>query len=132
MVAQEPIPDEKLLAEISRLADELEKVPSFQDMNQHGTYSAPPYIRAFGSWNKAVEAAGYSSRASRDHHTREALLAEITHGYTDGQGTILRYGNENETVGRHECHTVDDVTKIEFPGIMPLRDRFIEEIKHQP
>lgn len=78
MVDQEPIPDEKLLAEISRLADELEKVPSFQDMNQHGTYSAPPYIRAFGSWNKAVEAAGYSSRASRDHHTREALLAEIT------------------------------------------------------
>lgn len=56
----------------------------------------------------------------------------LHYGYTDGQGTILRYDNENETVGRHECHTVDDVTKIEFPGIMPLRDRFIEEIKHQP
>ena len=78
MVAQEPIPDEKLLAEISRLADELEKVPSFQDMNQHGTYSAPPYLRAFGSWNEAVEAAGYPPRASREQRTREALLAEIT------------------------------------------------------
>ena len=56
----------------------------------------------------------------------------LHYGYTDGQGTILRYDNENETVGRHERHTVDDVTKIEFPGMMELRDQFIEEIKHRP
>ena len=53
-------------------------------------------------------------------------------GYTDGRGTILRYDNENETVGRHECHTSDGVTEIEFPGMMALRDRFIDEIEAQP
>jgi len=54
------------------------------------------------------------------------------YGYTDGRGTILRYDNENETVGRHECHTSDGVTEIEFPGMMELRDRFIDEIEDQP
>ena len=52
----------------------------------------------------------------------------LHYGYTDGRGTILRYDNENETVGRHERHTSDDVTEIEFPGMMTLRDRFINEI----
>ncbi len=54
------------------------------------------------------------------------------YGYTDGRGTILRYDNENETIGRHECHTADSVTEIEFPGMMALRDRFLDEIEDQP
>ena len=33
--------------------------------------------------------------------------------------------------GRHECHTEDDVNKIEFPGMLELRDRFLREIDHQ-
>ena len=56
----------------------------------------------------------------------------LHYGYTDGQGTILRYDNENETVGRHERHTPEEVTKIEFPGMMALRDRFLDEIDHNP
>lgn len=51
------------------------------------------------------------------------------YGYTDGRGTILRYDNENQTVGRHEQHTADNVTEIDFPGMMALRDRFIEEVE---
>jgi hypothetical protein len=52
----------------------------------------------------------------------------LHHGYTDGRGTILRYDNENESIGRHERHTSDDVTEIEFPGMMALRTRFLNEI----
>jgi hypothetical protein len=52
-------------------------------------------------------------------------------GYTDGRSTVLRYDNENETPGRHERHTTDEVTEIEFPGMMELRDRFLEEVDHQ-
>jgi len=51
------------------------------------------------------------------------------YGYTDGRGTILRYDNENETPGRHERHTVDGVEAIEFPGILTLRRRFVEEVE---
>jgi len=56
----------------------------------------------------------------------------LHHGYIDGRGTILRYDNENQTTGRHERHTPDGVEEIEFPGMMALRDRFIEEVESQP
>jgi hypothetical protein len=56
----------------------------------------------------------------------------LHYGYTDGRGTILRYDNENETPGRHERHTQDGVEQIEFPGMVALRDRFIDEIEDLP
>lgn len=56
----------------------------------------------------------------------------LHYGYTDDRGTILRYDNENRTTGRHERHTPDGVTGIEFPGMLALRDRFIEEIQTLP
>jgi hypothetical protein len=56
----------------------------------------------------------------------------LHYGYTDGRGTILRYDNENETVGRHERHTPESITEIEFPGMMELRDRFLDEIERHP
>ena len=52
----------------------------------------------------------------------------LHHGYTDGRGVILRYDNENETPGRHERHTSESVESIDFPGMMALRDRFMNEI----
>lgn len=56
----------------------------------------------------------------------------LHHGYTDGGGTILRYDNGNETPGRHERHTADGVTRIQFPGMLELRDRFLEGIERNP
>jgi len=52
--------------------------------------------------------------------------------HTDHKDTILRYDNENETVGRHERHTPDSVSEIEFPGMMELRNRFLDTIEEQP
>jgi len=56
----------------------------------------------------------------------------LHYGYTDGEGTILRYDNENETVGGYERHTPDSVIEIEFHTMIELRDRFIENIEEQP
>lgn len=56
----------------------------------------------------------------------------LHYGYTDGRGTILRYDNENQTPGRHERHTPRGVERIEFPGMIELRDRFLEEIEELP
>jgi hypothetical protein len=53
----------------------------------------------------------------------------LHYGYRDGRGVVRRYDNENETSGRHERHTPDGVTEIEFPGMLELRDRFIDEIE---
>jgi hypothetical protein len=53
----------------------------------------------------------------------------LHYGYVDGRGTILRYDNENETPGRHERHTAEGVEEIDFPGMVALRDRFLEEVE---
>ena len=52
----------------------------------------------------------------------------LHYGYTDGRGAILRYDNENETPRRHERHTSESVESIDFPGMMALRDRFMNNI----
>ena len=56
----------------------------------------------------------------------------LHYGFTDGRGTILRYDNENRTIGRHERHTTDGLEAIEFPGMMALRNRFLGEIESLP
>jgi len=56
----------------------------------------------------------------------------LHYGFLDGQGVILRYDNENRTPGRHERHTPDGIEAIEFPGMMELRDRFVNEIQDLP
>ena len=56
----------------------------------------------------------------------------LHYGYVDDRGTILRYDNENRTPGRHERHTEDGITEIEFPGMLELRDRFLRKIDYQP
>lgn len=56
----------------------------------------------------------------------------LHYGFLDGQGVILRYDNENQTPGRHERHTPDGIEEIEFPGMMELRDRFLNEIQNRP
>ena len=56
----------------------------------------------------------------------------LHYGYTDGRGTILRYDNENETVGRHERHTSEGITDVEFTGMIELRERFLTEIERHP
>ena len=42
------------------------------------------------------------------------------------------YDNENETTGRHERHTPEETTEIEFPGMVALRDRFLDEVDQLP
>jgi hypothetical protein len=49
-----PITEETLLEEIRRLADDLDKRPTFRDMEAGGNYSASTYVRTFGSWSAAL------------------------------------------------------------------------------
>lgn len=49
---------EELLEELKRLRDELEQTPTRQSMERIGEFSGNAYSRKFGSWNKALYAAG--------------------------------------------------------------------------
>lgn len=45
-----------------------------------------------------------------------------------GGETILRYDNAHERTKGHERHTRTDVDTIEFPGMLSLYDRFVDEV----
>ena len=55
------IPKQKLKEEIKRLSNELNKIPSFNDMQNKGRYSSEVYPRRFGSWNKALKESGFET-----------------------------------------------------------------------
>ena len=49
--------EDVLIEDLQELADELEKQPSQREMNEHGRHSHTTYVRYFGSWTNALEAA---------------------------------------------------------------------------
>lgn len=57
--------DDELLDELRRLKEQIGKVPTIGDMNEKGEYSSSTYQRYFGSWNDAIEEAGFETRKSR-------------------------------------------------------------------
>jgi hypothetical protein len=73
----ESVSEAELINELHRLYTELSKVPSFQEMNEHGKYSVYIYTQEFGSWNDAVEAAGYTPRANRESRSKKELITEL-------------------------------------------------------
>jgi len=57
MLETEKIPEERLLHELRRLADEVDGIPSVTDMEEYGAHGHVTYYRRFGSWMEALEEA---------------------------------------------------------------------------
>ena len=66
--------DDDLLADLHRLHEEREKVPSLLDVEDDGAYSGTAYQGRFGSWSAALEAAGFDPDRGP---TDDELLAEL-------------------------------------------------------
>jgi hypothetical protein len=60
-----PIDNKKLLNEIDRFVEENNKVPTYNEMDEIGEFSATAYGSNFPSWNIALIRAGYYSRYRR-------------------------------------------------------------------
>jgi len=71
------IPDADLLADIRRLSDPSGEPPSLKEYREAGEYGAQTLYDRFGSWNAAVEAAGFDARDPTTAASKDALLAEI-------------------------------------------------------
>ncbi|MEX2209582.1 MAG: DEAD/DEAH box helicase family protein [Patescibacteria group bacterium] len=73
---------EKLVGQLLALAEELGKSPSIPDIRraQEEKRCASPgtFARHFGSYNKALEAAGLESRAKPPSYTTEELVQQLT------------------------------------------------------
>lgn len=70
------IPDKELLGELRRLAEEIGRTPTGRDMHEEGAFSRNVYPLRFGSWNSALQAAGFEPNERNDIATRE-LIEEL-------------------------------------------------------
>lgn len=92
------IPDSELIAELQRLADKLPRLPRFEDMAEHGTFSPHTYVRRWGSWSEAKGAAGLDeeTRTSRRKSPTELKAAirelEAELGYPPTQRDMNELG----------------------------------------
>lgn len=70
------IPDEKLLNHLRELHDDLERVPTSNDVREVGEYGEATYTRRFDTWNQALKAAGLEPTHERDYD-EEILLKNL-------------------------------------------------------
>lgn len=75
---------EKLLGELTDLADELGRRPTYDDAGKYESSAAETYSNEFGSWNEALQEAGLGVN-DRVNIPREELLEEI-HRLSDSTG----------------------------------------------
>ena len=79
MNVEKNIDTDTLVADVHRLERELGRRPTWNDVRHLGKYSAPTYGNHFGSWAKALKAAGYKD---------------------PGYVYITRYGSERVKIGK--------------------------------
>ena len=101
------ITDGELLTAIERLAAEVDGSPTFQSMDDRGAYAARTYVNRFGSWNAAVEAAGFEPRSS---------------GRVDDAALLADLRRLRETLGREPTST--DVREHGQYGLATYQRRF--------
>jgi len=77
------IPDEELLSSIRELAAGSDP-PTLQEYRDDGTYGAQTLYDRFGSWNNAVEAAGFDTRDPESKVPKGDLVSELKRLSVDG------------------------------------------------
>jgi hypothetical protein len=82
------ITNARLIAELRRLADEVGYAPRENDMREQGAFSVQPYIRAFGSWAGAWEAAGLEHRDNYPASASREDLIDAIHSLADELGYV--------------------------------------------
>lgn len=141
------IPKSTLRDEIVRLADELERTPSYNDMDQKGKYSAGTYERKFNSWSEALRQSGYEP--IQEHKiSREDLENELN----DLAEQLGRTPAKSD-MKRNECFSADAYIRefgswsdaLKQLGYEPVQqhtipredlkdelDRLAEQLSHSP
>ena len=70
-------PDETLIADLKRVANDLGTSPTIDEYNERGTYHATTITRRFGNWFKALEIAGLEKTRSSFNISEEELFKNI-------------------------------------------------------
>ena len=69
--------DTELCADIRRVASTLGHAPSLTEYREHGDHSVTTYYNRFGSWNGALEAAGFTAHDQQGAIETDDLIAAL-------------------------------------------------------
>jgi len=90
------IDNETLLTEIRRLVDDLDRVPRSSDMTKYGSHSLSTYSDRFGSWNNALQEAGFEPNQEyniqRDDLIEDIQRVAMKIGHPPTLGEIKQHG----------------------------------------
>ena len=114
-----------LIDELQRLADELGRTPGLRDMTQHGAHSSKTYQKKFGSWNAALQEAGFET--NKEGNIAKSDLSDELERLADGLGRTPTSRDMAED-GKYGVSTYvnkfgswnDAVQEV---GLEPTRDR---------
>ena len=90
------IGDEELCEELRRIDDEVGRLPRFEDMDDYGEFSAHTYVRRFGSWEAAKEAAGLAGETRTSRRIPERALVAALWDLRDELGRTPTQEEMNE------------------------------------
>jgi hypothetical protein len=67
----------QVLAELKRMAKQLNRTPTYTEFIEHGAMSTPVVEQLFGTWNKALSAAGLKINENKTAITKIQALTEL-------------------------------------------------------
>ena len=109
------IDEEDYLEEIKRLKEELGEVPTGHQMNDHGNHAAKSYNDNFGTYNKAVEEAGFEPRY------KQYASGDDSHAYGITGKDHPRYGsspNKNWKKNEKTGHNLRSGWEYEYDNLL--------------
>jgi hypothetical protein len=100
--------DEELLDEIRRLAEKLDREPPRKkDMAEYGQHNHRTYRDRWGTWNAAVEAAGFEPRSKGTNYTERPDVCPVCGREESGLDFHhWRYGEDE--IGCYLCRECHD------------------------
>lgn len=121
---------EKLIAELVRVAEMLNKRPSAGDMQEHGKWSQQPYYREFGSWNDAIKEIGFEPYVHGDGQGNHYLTCAEWKGIREK--VIQRDGERCRRCGiARETHIDEHGRDLDVHHITPRSDFENTEESHK-
>ncbi len=100
-------PDETLIADLKRVANDLGKSPTIDEYNERGTYHATTITRRFGNWFKALEIAGLEATRSPLNISEEELFKNVEEVWLK-LGRQPRYQEIQKPLSKYSAGTYDN------------------------
>lgn len=121
------IPDEELLAELSRVTEKLDKPPSIKEFKQNGDFDPSTLIKRFGEWRTAILAAGHEpAHRQCNRASKKELIANLRQvandlGYTPRKIEYHNHPNAKFHSDTQTNHFGTWEEAIEATGMEPMR-----------